>query len=209
MDAYAFVYPYLRHITHKSAYTSQILSLLFISIPPTLLLLSSSIFPLRAICVAAGVLPLLATNPYLQPRFLHILKVVRSGRTLERLKLRAIKALTFPSSPQSAWSNLKLGLATALHSVPTAPLTTWKSIVQRVVDDNNLTDECWNAEKREVELFENERLDPNEVRSVEEKRHHNWGKMYLRPGERTGWTRGMDGWSGVGRGGAGTVRCVY
>lgn len=32
-----------------------------------------------------------------------------------------------------------------------------KTIVQRVVDDDRLTDVCWRSEMREVELWENER----------------------------------------------------
>ena len=41
----------------------------------------------------------------------------------------------------------------------------------------------------------------------EKKHYQHWGKVHLRPSERTGWTRGMDGWRGVGRGSHGTVRC--
>lgn len=38
------------------------------------------------------------------------------------------------------------------------PLSAGNVIIQRVLDDDRLTDECWNSEMREVELWENERL---------------------------------------------------
>ncbi|KAJ7880070.1 hypothetical protein B0H14DRAFT_2708467 [Mycena olivaceomarginata] len=68
----------------------------------------------------------------------------------------------------------------------------WKSLGVRLIDDANLADACWVAEMREVELFENERFG-----GVDEA-HKEWSKANLRDGERTGWTRGRDGWSGVG-----------
>lgn len=62
--------------------------------------------------------------------------------------------------------------------------------LQRAVDDDNLSDECWGAEMREVHLFENERFNLT------------WSKDHLKPGERAAWTRGQDGWSAVNSSGA-------
>ncbi|KAJ6511307.1 hypothetical protein C8R47DRAFT_1207657 [Mycena vitilis] len=64
----------------------------------------------------------------------------------------------------------------------------------RLIDDANLTDECWVAEKREVELFENERFGGDDT-------HKEWSKANLRDGERTGWTRGGTGGAASGQGG--------
>jgi len=61
--------------------------------------------------------------------------------------------------------------------------------LQRLIDNDNLSDECWRAEMREVHLFENERL--------KEGVNGTWSKDNLRPGERAAWTRGQDGWSAV------------
>ena len=38
------------------------------------------------------------------------------------------------------------------------PLILFKTFLQRVMDDDRLSDSCWNSEKREVELWENERF---------------------------------------------------
>lgn len=61
--------------------------------------------------------------------------------------------------------------------------------LQRVIDNDNLSDETWRAEMREVHLFENERL--------KEGANGTFSKENLKPGERAGWTRGQDGWSAV------------
>ncbi|KAF5317834.1 hypothetical protein D9619_012638 [Psilocybe cf. subviscida] len=82
-------------------------------------------------------------------------------------------------------------------------------VIQRVLDDDRLTDECWNAEMREVQLWENERyggLIPGTSASMPTTAtvgppQRGWSKQNLRPGERAGWTRGRDGWNGVGGGG--------
>ena len=38
------------------------------------------------------------------------------------------------------------------------PLISFKTFLQRVMDDDRLSDSCWNSEMREVELWENERF---------------------------------------------------
>ena len=37
-------------------------------------------------------------------------------------------------------------------------VTSIKTFLQRVMDDDRLSDSCWNSEMREVELWENERV---------------------------------------------------
>ena len=67
----------------------------------------------------------------------------------------------------------------------------------RLADDDRLTDRHWRTEMRDVELWENERWGADGV---------GWGKGNLRSGERVGWTRGRDGWSGVMEDGTSDVR---
>jgi hypothetical protein len=74
---------------------------------------------------------------------------------------------------------------------------------------------------KEVELWENERWNPNtkevisSIRTADETgTNHNllssacWSKSKLKPGERKAWTRGRDGFSGVTDNGCGDVRLV-
>jgi hypothetical protein len=69
-----------------------------------------------------------------------------------------------------------------LHVFPTQRL-------QRIIDDDNLTDACWRGEIKEVELWENERWAGGKVMP--------WSKAALKGKERSAWTRGRDGWNGV------------
>jgi len=140
-------------------------------------------------------------------------------------------------------------------------------VVRRAIDDDRLSDECWNSEMREVQLWENERFggmcfyslfssfffvlfvwladaiafaissgpippdsatliattmgassssSTSSASSSSAFPHKGWSKQNLRAGERSAWTRGRDGWNGVGVGGhgsmvegSGEVRFVY
>jgi len=100
-------------------------------------------------------------------------------------------------------------------------VTSMKTFLQRVMDDDRLNDSCWNSEMREVELWENERFggsDPvphsayptGQSASVQDSvsvstppsqptvPQKGWSKQNLKSGERCAWTRGRDGWSPVG-----------
>ena len=104
-------------------------------------------------------------------------------------------------------------------------------IIQRFIDDDRLSDECWNSEMREVELWENERYNgtipppssfvtdgssfssPSSLATVMQK---GWGPQHLRSGERGPWTRSRDGSNdvyviGTGKGveANGDVRSVF
>ncbi|KIY51547.1 hypothetical protein FISHEDRAFT_36919 [Fistulina hepatica ATCC 64428] len=78
-------------------------------------------------------------------------------------------------------------------------------LAARSIDSNNLLDEVWRSPMREVELWENERLDP----SVDLTKGAQvfvdtlgFSKSALRAGvDRAAWTRGRDGWSDVGKDG--------
>ncbi|KAH7910828.1 Peroxin/Dysferlin domain-containing protein [Hygrophoropsis aurantiaca] len=72
--------------------------------------------------------------------------------------------------------------------------------LQRLVDDDKLEDRHLRSELREVELWENERWCPGA-----EGEAGSWKKSNLRPTERSAWTRGRDGWSGVKEDGGGQV----
>jgi len=91
-------------------------------------------------------------------------------------------------------------------------------VIQRFLDDDRLSDECWNSEMREVELWENERYGgplplPSDnhpmasppATAVGAAPQKGWNKQNLRNGERSAWTRGRDGWSGVGPGSSSTA----
>ena len=92
--------------------------------------------------------------------------------------------------------------------------------LQRFLDDDKLTDECWNSEMREVELWENERyggsmqsLYSESYPSASASMQKGWGKHNLRVGERGAWTRSRDGSNvatggGIGHEGSGEVRFV-
>lgn len=177
-------------------------------------LVSSPLFPIRSVCLCLGIVPLLLTNPFIRPWIAFLLYKLRSPNTIIQCKLAFRKVVGAPAVNNTlTWLGPKLGLP-----IITSPLTSWKSIAQRIIDDDALRDECWNAPMREVELFENERLDTSVVGNldpVEEgdgiprrKSVGGWSKANLRPGERKAWTRGRDGWSGVGAGGAGAVRSL-
>lgn len=81
-----------------------------------------------------------------------------------------------------------------------------KTRLWRFVDDDRLDDDHWNAELREVELFENERWVPGA--GSEATHGGTWSSSNLKAGERVAWTRGRDGWSGVSSDGNGEVRSV-
>ncbi|KAI6044749.1 hypothetical protein EDC04DRAFT_2865675 [Pisolithus marmoratus] len=91
--------------------------------------------------------------------------------------------------------------------------------LRRFVDNDRLSDKVWPASMCTVELWENERWEPTsgaaasgalssdseagdgemESRGVKSKSAMGtWNKTHLRESERAPWTRGRDGWSGVG-----------
>jgi hypothetical protein len=166
--------------------------LLTLTLLPLLILISLPSFPVRTTCLFLGLAPLAGTHPWVRrvsPGVLHLLlEGLKTNPLMERIRLR-------------------LGLG---HENDDSGLKHLRMLLTRLMDDDRLSDVCWTAEMREVELFENERFavgpaggrDTGEVGSGEGE----WGKACLRIGERSAWTRGRDGWSGVGKDGG--VRSV-
>lgn len=173
--------PVVPHLTHGSPYTPIIFTLTIVSLLAILPILP--ILPLRPTFLFLGLFPLFITHPF----------------TLHTL-LPAIQA-----GAQPAFNNLRTRAA-------------------RFVDDDRLDDRHWGADLREVELFENERWAAPAGRSgsvmartssdagddaAKAGADAGWAKTNLRVGERRAWTRGRDGWSGVGEDGGGDVRSGF
>ncbi|TFK64178.1 hypothetical protein BDN72DRAFT_861568 [Pluteus cervinus] len=221
--------------TLRTSYAPHILTLLVLTFPPTLFVVSNPYFPIRLVCLVGGLAPFVATNPHMQLYAPYLFKNVliplieHSWRKLVvwvstyqlpppvRHILKLFSSKTRPS-PTSAASAKETFLGSLVTPPTTSPVTTLKVVLQRIVDNDHLPDECWNAEMKEVELWENERYlgttrsasptfssmgdgigfsdgltIPSEADDVV-----GWSKTNLKPGERMAWTRGRDGWSPVG-----------
>ncbi|KAH9851703.1 integral peroxisomal membrane peroxin-domain-containing protein [Lenzites betulinus] len=107
--------------------------------------------------------------------------------------------ITHPFTQHTLLPTLQSGLGPVLDALRFRAL--------RIVDDDSLEDKHWQAELREVELWENERWAPGPGGSAEEgtKAEGTWSRANLKPGERKAWTRGRDGWSGISDDGTGEV----
>ncbi|KAK1224884.1 hypothetical protein PQX77_012196 [Marasmius sp. AFHP31] len=214
----------------KSPYALPLLAFLVITLLPTLFLVSSPYFPIRLVAFIAGAGPVMLLHPY-------ILNLV-TKYLAERSFSSWVFTFHVPASIRRRFARMRLPEVIQVNQMTLRKKFKWT--VQRLIDDNNLTDECWNSEIREVELWENERLDKMQAlrsRSVSadgatgtggstqensdsEGRGHQrtltlsriatngapnsagWGKNNLKTGERAAWTRGRDGWSGVGADGS-------
>ncbi|KAK7049331.1 hypothetical protein VNI00_005932 [Paramarasmius palmivorus] len=226
-DIHALVTPHLTHLSlassdtkPKSPYALPLLTLLVITLIPTIFLVSTPWLPIRLICFVGGVVPVLALHPAL-PAFIQMLVEAREHgieiHTPIPPLLRKLVSRLIGVEPGDGTLHLNL---TQLQLVKKT-----RMVVQRFIDDNNLTDEVWNSEIREVELWENERLSAKSVQAQEKEKdeHGNdiqrpqhqrtpsrmlsigggsgptgWSKLALLPSDRSAWTRGRDGWSGVG-----------
>ncbi|KAF8881838.1 hypothetical protein CPB84DRAFT_1817224 [Gymnopilus junonius] len=294
-DAHALIEPYIHHLIltpHHlspsrprnapsppqqppsrfpySPYPPHILTLLALSFPLLLLLIHLPLFPIRETCLLIGLSPFFLTHPRIRPvlplaRPLILDSLPALITHSSNLRNRALKFLHLQNASESE-SETQKQLRTLTHEYrikePPVPL---RMTLQRVMDDDRLTDECWNSEMREVQLWENERfggpLPPPHpslhsppppptgtgtmmfaasafaasassipmpmpgsgsgsgsnlgsgasgigssgnanTGGVQPMQKKGWSKANLRHGERSGWTRGRDGWSGVGGGGA-------
>ncbi|CAK5267429.1 unnamed protein product [Mycena citricolor] len=175
-DAEVFVQRYLPYITNRSPQTPHVLTVLVFSLFPALALVSLPSFPVRTVALLAGILPFAFTHPLVQTHLPAIIAFMHThadaSPVLSRLR-------------QWAWR---------AHSGGSALPRSWSALAVRVLDDANLTDQCWVADMREVELWENERYGTASGDGV----HPEWSKANLRDSERAAWTRGRDGWSGLG-----------
>ncbi|KIM41141.1 hypothetical protein M413DRAFT_445856 [Hebeloma cylindrosporum] len=233
-------------VVPRSPYTPHLLALLSLSFFPLLFIIHLPLFPIREVCLVVGLVPFVITHPYVRAVLLPMLwhafvdvmpfVLVRMGR----VKNRAAEKLHFG---RWSWKGKAKGYNEAMKGddysvgdkdtdMPPLPLS---MVLRRVMDDDRLSDECWNSEMREVQLWENERFGgpvPSDsptliattmgassssssasyatsssasgsTSSVQPQK--GWSKQNLRPGERSAWTRGRDGWSGVGVGGYGSL----
>uniref|UniRef100_A0A0W0F3Q8 Peroxin/Ferlin domain-containing protein n=1 Tax=Moniliophthora roreri TaxID=221103 RepID=A0A0W0F3Q8_MONRR len=221
-DAHALVTPHLTHLSlssgekPKSPYAFPLLAFLIITLLPTLILVSTPWFPTRAVCFVAGAGPVLALHPSI-PAFIHLAR--ERGATFEfELRIPPVLHKYFTHLGLDA-SQIHLTLNLDTLQLIQKKARMW---IQRIIDDNNLSDTVWNSEMTEVELYENERLSGKLVQEMEKEKdghgygsHHQrlpstssnnhnqgWAKQNLLPTDRSAWTRGRDGWSGVGADGS-------
>ncbi|TEB22947.1 hypothetical protein FA13DRAFT_1640431 [Coprinellus micaceus] len=182
-----------------SPYTPHILALLAVSFPFLAFVISLPSFPIRLVFLIGGLSPFVITHPW-TIRMLPFLAAA-APRVFDEFELLLGRLRQY--APIRRFIK---GEATPFPPVLTA--------LQRLIDDDRLTDKCWNSEMRDVELWENERLGgepsspqpgldglPTVVHAPNTT--NGWSKANLRPMERGPWTRGRDGWSGVGVGGSG------
>lgn len=189
-EMHDIVYPCTSFLTHKSIYSSHILTLLVVTFLPVLFLVTTPYFPVHQVALSVGVLPILLTHPSIRPFLQHLTKHFRSAEFFGHASLAFHRAR---SSKLISWMMPNIGWTSE------APKT-WTSFIQLVVDNNSLTDAAWNSEMRQLELFENERLDPalsSDDSTVTHDRIKAFRKNHLRPGERSAWTRRRDGWGSI------------
>lgn len=77
-----------------------------------------------------------------------------------------------------------------------------KQKILDLLDEDRLPEYVWQRGWKDVELFENQRLQPGFRGGVEE---HRWSAAHLTANERRPWTRGSDGWSPPGAAPADTL----
>ncbi|KAF5335345.1 hypothetical protein D9611_011682 [Ephemerocybe angulata] len=174
-----------------SPYTPHILALLAVTFPILAFIVSLPAFPIRQVFLVGGLLPFVATHPWVVRMYPYVAAATPALLIRLEKEQRRLRAFVKKES---------------VEPIPTQrpPIAT---ILQKIIDDDRLTDKCWNSEMREVELWENERLggepaspQPGMEQPVSSSQTTGWSKANLRPGERAAWTRGRDGWNGVGGG---------
>lgn len=67
-----------------------------------------------------------------------------------------IKTLVYMK--QRVWTLTQTLGGTQLHNAKDGEVMPLRTILERIMDDDKLTDKLWRAEMREVELWENERF---------------------------------------------------
>jgi hypothetical protein len=181
---------------------------------------------MRAVMLVGGLMPFVGTHPFVRGYIIpvvvkHIFPWVLMvfEAVVERLALKGSES-TIVRGLRWGWTEKAI-----------------RARVARAMDDDSLEDRHWNAEMREVELWENVRWSSTGTSNTNTatpsistsegsssggvgagsggkaaKGAGGWGKAYLKgaaAGERSAWTRGRDGWSGVGENGSGDVRSVF
>ena len=157
--------------THPpSPYTPHILTLLVISFPFLAFIISLPSFPIRGVCLIGGLLPFFLTHPWTRTMGVFVLQAL----IIQGLPIawKRIQELTWKVQSYYRDSPLKLWFAKTRQEEKEEegnssigesfsdinPIISFKTFLQRVIDDDRLSDSCWNSEMREVELWENERF---------------------------------------------------
>ncbi|KAH7876231.1 integral peroxisomal membrane peroxin-domain-containing protein [Lentinula edodes] len=174
-DIHIAITPYLSHLSlspndpqiskPKSPYTLPILTVLILSFPILVFLVTSTIFPARLVCFVCGAGPVLFLNPQLRQwtsDTISLLTYLQSSLPDSRYSpiiilpippiMRRLSFRLFGVSPPSQITLDSYSINLLRKRV--------KMRFQRILDDNNLSNDVWISEMREVELWENERLDP-------------------------------------------------
>ncbi|KAG6898707.1 hypothetical protein C0993_004956 [Termitomyces sp. T159_Od127] len=143
-----------------SSYPPLILLTLLLTFPPLVVLLASPLFPTRFVCLVGGLLPLVATHPRVFP-ILPTLAKLAVSLTHNVLCVLVRRYAELYRNVFALWARIKTRgkgdplIHTQEIDVDLPPLRT---VFERIRDNDRLDDTCWNAEMREVELFENERF---------------------------------------------------
>lgn len=161
----------------RGSYTPHILTLLVVTFFPLLIMIHLPAFPTRQVALFAGLFPFLITHP----------AATTIASSLLRYSRNKIPLLVDKYEPLLVRIN---------SSIPKWVKMPVRTLIERLIDNDRLPSEIWRAETREVELFENERYESPVP--VMESSSQGWSKANLRPGERRPWTRGRDGWTGIG-----------
>jgi hypothetical protein len=145
------------HPHPSSPYPPYILTLLILTFPPLLFVFSSAFFPVRSLCLILGLGPFVYTHPLVRPFHPYI------GLMVEGATNYIIKMLIYVRTLKHVYySRWVLGRGTPTSIQPCnekdGEFIPLRTILERVMDDDKLSDKLWRAEMREVELWENERF---------------------------------------------------
>ncbi|KAJ7180845.1 hypothetical protein C8R46DRAFT_1070756, partial [Mycena filopes] len=141
-DAETAVQPYIPYLTHRKPHTPHILTALVLSLIPLIGIVSIPAFPVRAVCLFVGIAPLLLTHPTVRA-VLPALSALALARVEASPLVGKLKARICARGAKPAGATAGAGGGASVS---------WRSLGARLLDDANLTDECWGAQMREVEL---------------------------------------------------------
>jgi hypothetical protein len=137
-----------------SPYTPHILTILVCTFPLMAFVVALPAFPIRETCLVAGLAPFVATHPYIQRLLPYTLPLIQRAAPLIAARARLAQARLMELA-----SRLKIAKQRVPTDSPDEPSKPAAMVIQRMIDNDRLTDQTWNSEIAEVELWENERLD--------------------------------------------------
>ncbi|KAJ3976001.1 integral peroxisomal membrane peroxin-domain-containing protein [Lentinula raphanica] len=172
-DLHVAITPYLSHLSlspnnpqiskPKSPYTLPFLIFLTLTLLPFIFFITSPLFPVRLVCFLSGAGPVLSLNPQLRRWYSDVVHLIAYYTSQDT----TYNPIVVPIPPViRLLSSRFLKLSPPSHVIiDSFTLEIFRKRIkmrlQRFLDDNNLSDKVWNSEIREVELWENERLDPS------------------------------------------------